>query len=102
MKIMIISIVTVLIFVNFVGAEEWKGKQILVGERDKVIAACEEGTSSMGFPYAKVHNYCRCFTDYMTNLAAKYTKEDMDRIVKERGGDFMEKEAFNSCKQHLQ
>ena len=102
MKTVIVAIIALLIFVCFSHAEEWKGKKILLEERDKVIAACEEGTTSMGFAYAKVHNYCRCFTDYMTDLGTKYTKEEIEKIAEEKGGDFMERESFKNCKHHLQ
>jgi len=83
-------------------AEEWEGKKILVDQREKVISACEKGISSRGFPYVKVQKYCKCSVDYMTEIATKYTKEQIKRMAEIKGKDFIEKEAFHKCKHHLE
>ena len=82
-------------------AEDWEGKKILVEQRDKVISACEKGISSRGFPYVKVQKYCECSVSYMTELATKYTKEEIRKMAEIKGKDFIEKEAFQKCKHHL-
>jgi len=83
-------------------AEDWEGKKILVDQRDKVISACEKGISSRGFPYVKVQKYCECSVDYMTEIATKYTKEQIRKMADTKGKNFIEKEAFQKCKHHLE
>jgi hypothetical protein len=82
--------------------ESWEGKKILVDEREKVISACKKGISSRGFPYVKVQKYCECSVDYMTEIATKYTKEQIKRMAEIKGKNFIEKEAFQKCKQFLE
>ena len=82
--------------------ESWEGKKILVDEREKVISACEKGISSRGFPYVKVQKYCACSVDYMTEIATKYTKEQIKRMTEIKGKDFIEIEAFQKCKHLLE
>jgi len=82
--------------------ESWEGKKILVDEREKVISACEKGISSRGFPYVKVQKYCECSVDYMTEIATKYTKEQIKRMAEIKGKDFIEREAFQKCKHLLE
>lgn len=82
-------------------AEDWEGKKILVDQRDKVISACEKGISSKNFSYVKVQKYCECSVDYMTEIATKYTKEQIKKMAEKKGKDFIEKEAFQKCKHFL-
>ena len=82
-------------------AEDWEGKKILVDQRDEVILACEKGVSSRGIPYRKAQKYCECSVNYMTELATKYTKEEINKMAEIKGKDFIEKEAFEKCKHHL-
>lgn len=82
--------------------EYWEGKNILVDEREKVISACEKGISSRGFPHAKVQKYCECAVNYMTEIATKHTKEQIKKMAEIKGKDFIEKEAFQKCKHHLE
>ncbi len=82
--------------------EYWEGKKILVDEREKVISACEKGISSRGFSYVKAQKYCECSVNYMTMIATKYTKEQIKRMAEIKGKNFIEKEAFQKCKHHLE
>lgn len=91
-----------ILFASASNAEDWEGKKILVDEREKVISACEKGISSRGFPYVKVHKYCECSVNYMTEIATNYTKEQINKMAEIRGKDFIEKEAFQKCKHHLE
>ena len=81
---------------------EWEGKKILIEEREQVIAACEKGISSQGYTYVKVQKYCKCSVDYMTELATKYTKEQLEKLQKEKGKNFIEKYTLQKCKHHLE
>jgi hypothetical protein len=81
--------------------EEWEGKKMLIDERDKVIAACEEGISSQGYAYSKVNKYCKCSVDYMTKLGTKYSKEQLKIMQRQKGERFIEQETLQMCKHHL-
>jgi len=87
---------------NASNSEEWEGKKILINQRDKVISACEKGISSRGFPYGKVQKYCECSIDNMTEIATRFTKEQIKRMTEIKGKDFIEKEAFQKCKHLLE
>ena len=82
--------------------EYWEGKKILIDQRGKIISACEKGISSRGFPYVKVQKYCECSVNYMTEIATKYTKEQIKKMAEVKGKDFIEREAFQKCKHHLE
>jgi hypothetical protein len=38
----------------------------------------------------------------MTMIATNYTKEQIKRMAEIKGKDFIEKEAFQKCKHHLE
>ena len=102
MKRIIFLALCIVFWANPSNSEVWEGKKILVDQRDKVISACEKGISSRGFPYGKVQKYCECSVDYMTEIATKYTKEQINRMAEIKGKDFIEKEAFQKCKHFLE
>lgn len=103
------KIILMFIFISFFlstntsNAQEWdKLREMLVNQRDKVISACEEGGVSKGYSYKKIQNYCKCSVDYMTEIVTKYNKNQLNNKVKEKGGDFIEKEALQKCEYILE
>ncbi|PKN89410.1 MAG: hypothetical protein CVU51_00240 [Deltaproteobacteria bacterium HGW-Deltaproteobacteria-1] len=85
-----------------ISGEEWEGGKMLIEERGKVIAACEKGILSQGYSYVKVQKYCKCSVDYITELANKYSKAQLKALQKEKGGNFIEKDALQMCKHYLE
>ena len=102
MKRIVFAMICVVFWASASNAEEWEGKKMLVDERDKVISSCEKGISSLGFPYIKVQQYCECSVNYMTEIATKYTKEQINRMVIIKGKYFIEKESRQKCKHFLE
>jgi len=100
-QFLIVLLFGVFTFASASNGEEWEGKKFLVDQREKVISACEKGILSRGYPYIKVKKYCECSVDYMTELANKYTKEQLKTLQKEKGKNFIEKDTLQKCKHHL-
>jgi hypothetical protein len=102
MKRIIFVLLGLLCFSSVSCAEEWEGEKMLIEERGKVIAACEKGILSQGYSYVKVQKYCKCSVDNMTELATKYSKEQLKAMQKEKGKNFIEKDTLQMCKHYLE
>jgi hypothetical protein len=101
MKRIVFAMICVAFWASASNAEEWEGKKMLVEQRSRAISACEQGILSKGYPYAKVKKYCECSVNYMTDMAERYSKEELNEMSRYQVMTFLRSESRKMCIYHL-